>query len=126
MSFTMATKTVKNIKSINSIVDHLEKKNRQVKISDFRDLLIKIPAHINAEVVEDKNGFLFDSNTGRVYALNHTASFIFCRIKKGVSVSLSQIVKQLVSRYDVDEGIAVSDIQDFLYQLREFGIGQEE
>lgn len=117
----MATKS--NKKTINTIVDSLKRQNSQVKIGDFRDTLINIPSNITAEVVEDKSGFLFDSNTGKVYALNKTASYIFCKIKE--LLPISAIVKQLVSRYDVDEGIAISDIQDFLYQLREFNIEEK-
>lgn len=111
-------------KDINAVVEKLKRQDSEVNISDFRDVVIKIPRDINAEVPEDRNGFLFDSNTGRVYALNRTASFIFCKMKEGLS--LFEVVKQLTGRYDVDEGIAVCDIQDFLYQLREFGIGSEE
>ena len=111
-------------KDINSVVDGFRKQSADVKLDDFRDVSIKIPAHINAELPEDKNGFLFDANSGRVYALNRTACFIFRKLKEGFP--LSEIVKNLVTHYDVDEGIAVSDIQDFLYQLREFGVGSEE
>lgn len=113
----------KKEKDINSVVDSFRSQESEVKIDDFRDVVIKIPSNINAEVPEDKNGFLFDSNSGKVYALNKTASFIFCKIKEGMS--LSEVVKQLSSRYAVDESIAVSDIQDFLYQLKEFDIGSE-
>ena len=109
------------IKNIKTVVDGFRSKDSGVKLADFRDLVITIPTNINSEVSEDKNGFLFDANTGRVYALNRTASFIFCKIKE--SLSLSEIVKQLTNLFDVNEGMAVSDIQDFLYQLREFGIG---
>lgn len=114
----------KKEKDIKSIVDTFRRQDGEVKIDDFRDVVIKIPNNINSEVPDDRNGFLFDSNTGRVYALNKTASFIFHKIKD--SMSLSEIVKQLTCYYDVDESVAVSDIQDFLYQLREFDIGSEE
>ena len=114
----------KQIKNIDAIVDGFRKQDSEVKLDDFRDLIIRIPGNINAEVSEDKNGFLFDANTGRVYALNRTASFIFCKIQQGMS--LSEIVNQLTGQFDVNEGMAVSDIQDFLYQLREFGIGVTE
>lgn len=114
----------KKEKNLSTIVDAFRKQDSEVRIDDFRDLVIKIPDNISAEVPEDKNGFLFDSNTGRVYALNKTASFIFQKIKSGMS--LSEVVKSLTTHYDADEGIAVSDIQDFLYQLREFGIDRRE
>lgn len=114
----------KRKKDIDAIVDSFRRQDSEVKIDDFRDVVIKIPPNINAEVPEDKNGFLFDSNTGRVYALSRTASFIFSKIRDGLP--LSEVVRQLTDRYDVDESIAVSDVQDFLYQLREFGVGSEE
>lgn len=104
--------------------EKIKQQEGRIKISDFRDAAIKIPAHINAEVSEDKSGFLFDSNTGKVYALNRTASFVFSKIKEGLTISA--IVKRLINRYDIDEGIAVSDIQDFLYQLKEFSLESEE
>ena len=110
-------------KDINSVVDGFRRQESEVKIEDFRDVVIKIPGNINAEVPEGKNGFLFDFNTGRVYALNSTASLIFRKIKEGLP--LSEVVKQLTNAYDVNEGSAVSDVQDFLYQLREFGVGSE-
>jgi hypothetical protein len=116
----MINKTTRNRKSINTIVQDLRRNNGKVKIGDFRDIAVRIPENINAEVAEDKSGFLFDSNTGKVFALNKTASFIFCKMKEGLSIS--SIVKQLTARYDIEEGIAISDIEDFLYQLREFNI----
>lgn len=121
---TKKTDRKKKEKGIKSVVDGFQKQDSEIKIDDFRNVIVKIPGNINAEVPEDKNGFLFDSNTGRVYALNRTASFIFRKIKDGQP--LFEVVKQLTARYDVDTGIAASDIQDFLYQLREFNIGSEE
>lgn len=112
------------LKDLHTVVDGFRKQNSEIKLDDFRDLIIRIPENINAEVSEDKNGFLFDANTGRVYALNKTASFVFCKIQQGLP--LSEIVHQLINLFDVNEGMAVSDIQDFLYQLREFGIGVAE
>jgi hypothetical protein len=109
---------------LGSVVERFRKQDSEVGIDDFRDVVIQIPGHITAEVPEDKNGFLFDSNSGRVYALNRTASFIFVKIRG--QLPLSEIVKQLIHRYDVDQGIAVSDVQDFLYQLKELGIGSAE
>lgn len=117
-------KNKKQVRNIDMIVDNFRKQDSEVKLDDFRDLAIKIPSNINAEVFEDKNGFLFDANTGRVYALNRTASCIYSKIQKGLS--LSEIVHQLLESFDVTESMAVSDLQDFLYQLREFGIGVTE
>ncbi|GEM_PF-1309521 len=117
-------KNKKQVRNIDMIVDNFRKQDSEVKLDDFRDLAIKIPSNINAEVFEDKNGFLFDANTGRVYALNRTASCIYSKIQKGMS--LSEIVHQLLESFDVTESMAVSDLQDFLYQLREFGIGVTE
>ena len=113
------------IKNINSIVDSLSKQeSSKMKIDNFRNIVIKIPDNINADVPEGRNGFLFDSNNGRVYALNATASFIFRKIKE--EIHFSQIVQKLIDTFDVDQAIAMADIQDFLYQLKEFGIGSEE
>ena len=109
--------------NLNNVVDGFRKQDSEVRLSDFRDVVIKIPGNINAEVPEGKNGFLFDLNTGRVYALNSTGSMIFRKIRGGTP--LSEVVKELMRQYDVDEGAAVSDVQDFLYQLREFGVGTE-
>ncbi len=110
-------------KTLSTVVDRFRSQESEVKIDDFRDVVVKIPPNINAEVPVDKSGFLFDFNTGRVYALNITASFIFRKIKEGLP--LSEVVKQMAAYYDVVEGTAVSDVQDFLYQLREFGVGSE-
>lgn len=120
----MAKKIFREQKDLNSALDILEREPDKLKIAGFHNLVIKIPDNITAEVGEGKNGFLFDSNSGRVYALNKTASFVFSKIKDGLS--LSEIVKALTARYDVDEGVAVSDIEDLLYQLREFNIAQEQ
>lgn len=109
---------------LHSVVERFKKQDSEVGIDDFRDVVIQIPNHITAEVPEDKNGFLFDANSGRVYALNRTGSLIFVKIRE--HLPLSEVVKELIHRYDVDEGIAVSDVQDFLYQLRELGIGSSE
>lgn len=119
----MTKKTFKP-KKLNTAADRLNSRFGEVKLNDFRDFSIKIPGNINSEVSEDKNGFLFDSNSGRVYALNRTASFIFSKLKE--EKTLSEIVKQLINRFAVEESIAMSDIQDFLYQLKEFSVGLEE
>ena len=115
-----ASKMKEKVRDLETIIDGFKNQGSEVKMDDFRDVVVKIPGNINAEVPEDKNGFLFDSNTGKVYALNRTASFIFCKMKE--EMPLSEIASELTSRYDVNEGIAVSDIQDFLYQIRELGI----
>lgn len=120
----MPSKTKKQVRDIDTIVDNFRKQDTEIKLDDFRDLVIKIPSNINAEVSQDKNGFLFDANTGRVYALNRTASFIYFKIQQGLS--LSEIVNQFIGFFDVKETAAVSDLQDFLYQLKEFGIGVAE
>ncbi|MBI4397652.1 MAG: PqqD family protein [Candidatus Omnitrophica bacterium] len=114
----------KSTKDLGAVVDRFRSKDSEVGMNDFQNVVIRIPGNITAEIPEDKNGFLFDSGSGRVYALNRTASFIFSKIRSGVA--LSDIVKQLSTRYDVNQQIAVSDVQDFLYQLRELGLGSTE
>ncbi len=122
----MKAKTVQpgTPENLETVVERFQKQDSEVGMEDFRDLVIRIPGNITAEVPEDKNGFLFDTNTGRVYALNRTASFLFGKIRQ--ELSLSEILKQLTQRYDVNEAIAISDLQDFLYQLKELGVGSEE
>ena len=111
------------IEDIDQILERFRNRNNK-KDCQFKDLgnyVISIPEHVSTEISEDGHGFLFDAKSGRVYALNTTASFIIAKIKEGLS--LEDLAKQLTQEYEVSEGILVSDIHDLLYQLRELEIG---
>lgn len=84
--------------------------------------VVTVPDHVMVQLEPGKSGFLFDSKTGHVYFLNKTSAFIFERLKE--RATLLDIVTGLTKTYDVAQSVALSDALDFLYQLRDFGLGK--
>jgi len=67
-----------------------------------------------------ENGFLFDSRTGNTYTLNRTGTFLLRKLIDGATMeSLSGL---LMETYEVDEDTAKSDIQQFLFRLKDLRV----
>lgn len=67
-----------------------------------------------------QDGFLFHPETGLTYTLNPTGVVILDLLRGGSS--LTEILKTLVERFDVDLSTARTDLQDFVGQLRSQGL----
>lgn len=72
----------------------------------------------NNEFSFSEKGFLFDSKTGFTYTLNKTASFIFSRLQK--KISLQDILKELIVEFDINPKQAEEDFRDFMQMLKDF------
>ena len=64
----------------------------------------------------DEKGFIFDPETGHSYNLNPAARHILNQLRSGAS--LPQIADSLQHKYKIDRRTAVTDLDDFLRQLK--------
>lgn len=124
MSLKVIAKKDTKLEDLYDLSEYIRSKDHQLKLTDLSDITLKLADHLRTEFSQDHEGFLFDANTGKIFALNATASFIFVKIQGGIA--LAEIIRQLILDFDVDESHALSDLQDFIYQLRELGIGTKE
>ncbi|MDX1959951.1 MAG: HPr-rel-A system PqqD family peptide chaperone [Leptospiraceae bacterium] len=69
-----------------------------------------------------ETGFLFDPSTGNTYTLNETGIIVLKLLKEGNSKD--EIVKVILSEYDVEIEQLERDVTDLLIQLQELGIYQ--
>ncbi len=109
--------------AIEDIIDFLKDKEDDLTVEDLKDVVVRIPKTIRAELPEQGEGFLFDAQLGKVFALSPSAVFIFSRIQEGKT--LGSIIKEMMQSFDVDKDVILNDVQDFIYQLREFGLGAD-
>lgn len=124
MSLKVIAKKEKRLEDLDDLSEYIRSKESQLKLTDLSDITIKLTDNLRTEFSENNEGFLFDANTGKIFALNSTAAFIFAKIKEGLA--LGEVIKQLINDFDVLESHALSDLQDFIYRLRELGIGIRE
>ena len=73
-----------------------------------------------SELTLSETGFLFDHSSGLTYTLNPTAQFIFNEIKSGKQGT--EILKNVMREFAVDEDTARKDIDDFFRQLQELDL----
>ena len=124
MFLKVSAKKEKKLQDLDDLSEYIRSKDSRLKLTDLSDITIKLTENLRTEFSDNSEGFLFDANTGKIFALNTTASFLFAKIQEGLS--LAEVIKQLIVHFDVDESHAMSDLQDFIYQLRELGIGIKE
>lgn len=124
MSLKAIAKKEKRLGDLDDLSEYLRSQNHYLTLNDFSDITVKLTDNLRAEFSETGDGFLFDANTGKIFSLNITASFIFAKMTVGLP--LSDVIKQLVLDFHVEESYAISDLQDFIYRLRELGIGIKE
>jgi Coenzyme PQQ synthesis protein D (PqqD) len=62
------------------------------------------------------NGFIFDPATGHSYTANETALFLIQKISEGLEIS--ELVKELVDAYNVDEATAERDVVSMVEHLK--------
>lgn len=63
---------------------------------------------------------IFDAEKATLYQFNSSASFIFVRLKKGLSIDV--ITKSFVKEFAVPEQVARQDISNFINSLLEKGV----
>lgn len=124
MSLKVIAKKEKRLEDLDDLSEYIRSKESQLKLTDLSDITIKLADNLRTEFSENNEGFLFDANNGKIFALNSTAAFIFAKIKEGLA--LGEVIKGLINDFDVLESHALSDLQDFIYRLRELGIGIRE
>lgn len=75
----------------------------------------KINKGFITQKLDDKT-VIFDGEESVLYTFNETASFIFKKIKKGLSDN--EIVEAVAKRYKIEEEKAKKDVRDLLAELR--------
>lgn len=73
-----------------------------------------------SELTLSDSGFLFDHATGLTYTLNPTGHFILRALREGKEEG--GIVEAVLEEFEVDRGTAEDDFDDFLRQLKEWGV----
>jgi PqqD family protein of HPr-rel-A system len=63
---------------------------------------------------------VLDSESDQIHQLNSTASFIWQHLKDGASAS--ETARRLSEQFDVDENMALADVEDILGKLRALGV----
>lgn len=72
------------------------------------------------EIAINETGFAFDPQTGDCYRLNETAGFLFHLLKQGLD--LKEIAAHFSQKFGIDRTLALEDTQDFLQQLKSYGL----
>lgn len=70
-----------------------------------------------------EHGFLFDPVTGLTYTLNKVGILIFKQLENNKTVQ--EIVNILTDKYDITKEQAAEDVNEFIFQLKEYDLLQE-
>ena len=81
---------------------------------------IQTQRNLKEEVTLTPNGFLFDHVTGLTYTVNASGGLILKHLMDGESAATT--IKAMTSSFDVGESIAQKDLEEFLEQVRAFGV----
>ncbi len=65
----------------------------------------------------DDEVFIIDQAGGEIFALNKTASYIW--EMAGENITISEILKRICHRFDIDEKTALADITDLINEMLE-------
>lgn len=63
----------------------------------------------------DKDLVIFDADESVLYTLNETATFVFQKLKRGLSQE--EIIKAMVKRYDVEKERVKKDLNQIIKKL---------
>ena len=81
-------------------------------------MIIKTTEHVSLRHVEDTGKYyLFCSASGEHFDLNKSAYDIIVEFQTGASVE--QVVKLFQDTYEIEEKIALKDVEEIIYFLRE-------
>jgi len=81
---------------------------------------IQTQRNLKDEITLTPNGFLFDHVTGLTYTVNSSGGVILKNLMEGKSAATT--VKALTESFDISESIAQKDLEEFLEQVRSFGV----
>jgi hypothetical protein len=73
---------------------------------------------LSQSVAVSESGFLFSPSTGESFTVNAVGRSIVSGLQKGSSEA--DILKDIISEFDVDQRTAERDLHEFLDQLRRF------
>ncbi len=80
----------------------------------------KSQRNLKDEITLTQNGFLFDHVTGLTYTVNETGNVILRTLMDGKSAV--DTIKALTEEFDISESTARKDLEEFLEQVRSFGV----
>lgn len=78
---------------------------------------------IKSNLAISESGFVFDPETGDSFTLNYTGKDILNQINQGVS--LSDIQKNILEKYDVESDSLEMNFYDFISMLKHYSILQD-
>ena len=81
---------------------------------------IQTQRNLKEEITLTPNGFLFDHVTGLTYTVNASGGLILKHLMEGESAATT--IKAMTSTFDVGESIVQKDLEEFLEQVRTFGV----
>ena len=73
---------------------------------------------LDNDIIIDKTG----SNKNLI-KLNETASFMFEKLKEGIS--LENLIEKMAEKYDVNKDVLENDVKEFINKLKELNIIEE-
>ena len=67
-----------------------------------------------------ETGFVFDPVSGHTFNTNRTGYAILNLLKE--DLSLEEIIESLVDRFEVENEVAVREVRDFIFRLKDLGL----
>lgn len=80
--------------------------------------------HVSASLALSENGFLFLPTTGETFTVNESGRFILRRLQEGRDQQ--EIVSDLAHEFDVEPADAQRDVIDFIGQLRQHHLTENQ
>ncbi|TAK67642.1 MAG: PqqD family protein [Bacteroidetes bacterium] len=81
---------------------------------------LKTQRNLKEEITLTPNGFLFDHVTGLTYTVNETGGLILKHLMEGGTAA--EALKAMTGEYDISESMARKDLEEFIEQVRSFGV----
>ncbi|MFN8285282.1 MAG: PqqD family protein [Chitinophagales bacterium] len=78
---------------------------------------------LNSNLAVSDSGFLFNPTNGDSFSMNPVATEIITLLKAGKSVD--QVKATLLEKYEVDKAMLERDMDEFLFELRDFKLVSE-
>lgn len=75
---------------------------------------------VSENIAISDSGFVFHPVTGETFTLNPIGKEILTQIQKGIS--LEEITIEITEKFDVEKNVVERDLEDFLSQLKNFGV----
>lgn len=73
---------------------------------------------LDNDIIIDKTGY-----NNNLIKLNETASFMFEKLKEGIS--LENLIEKMAEKYDVNKDVLENDVKEFINKLKELNIIEE-